>query len=159
MLTFGEARWRRGRSALVALSVAGLAACSDSDDPEANLPPPPPEKVYMASVTAIDFGRTYDGVMISVEGFAPGLGYQQPELRNHTRGPRSADNFAQFDLVAIPPDEEVVETLPAPGGDNALKIRAQRELPIAVLTGLVGVRVFTNQGVLSREFPTAPPPE
>ncbi len=158
MLTIGEALRRGGRGALVALSMAALVACSDSDEPAANQPPPPPEKLLLSSVTSIDFGRTFDGVVILVEGVAPALGYQQPELRNHAGGARSADGFAQFDLVGIPPTEDVVETLPQPGGENALRMTVQRELPTIALSGVVGVRVYAARGVLSRRFQPQPPP-
>lgn len=154
MRNFGGALRRGGRGAMVALLVIGLTACSGSDEeePAVDSTPPEPEKVLMQSVTAIDFGRTFDAVVISVEGVAPGLGYQNPELRNHAGGARSQDGFGQFDLVATPPDEELANTLPQAGSTNALRIRADRELPAAVLQGLRGVRVFTEGGVATRPF-------
>jgi len=138
----------------LAAALTALASCSDSTDeaPAEAATPPEPEKVLMQDVMAIDLGRTFDSVMISVEGHAPGLGYQNPELRNHERGARSSDGYAQFDFVALPPDEELAKTLPAPGSDNALKLRANREVPFAVLQGLRGVRVFTAKGVATRPF-------
>ncbi len=156
MLKMNKAFGRSGRGAMIALALAGLTACSsDGDEPEAEAPPEVP-KVLAQSVRAIDFGRSYDGVVISVEGYAPGLGYQQPELRNHSHGARSQDGFAQFELVVAPMDEEVVETLPAPGSENALKIRAERDLPINVLRGLRGVRVYSVDGVATRLFQPEP---
>ena len=154
MVDMRNAVRRVGRGAAIAALAVGMTACSSDEETVDATPSAPaePEKVMMQSVRTIDFGRTYENVVISVEGFAPGLGYQQPELRNHEGGARSADGFAQFDFVALPPDEELAKTLPAPGSNNALRVRADRELPLAVLQGMRGVRVFTVYGAATRLF-------
>lgn len=152
MMELRKALWRGGRGAAVAAAMAGLMACSSDEETVVEAEPAEPEKVLVESVKAIEFGRTFDAVVISVEGYAPGLGYQRPELRNHEGGSRSADGFAQFDFVAAAPDEELAGTLPAPGSANALRLRADRELPFAVIQGLRGVRVFTAKGVATRPF-------
>jgi len=154
MVDMRKALRRAGRGAAIAALAAGMMACSSDEEAADATPEAPaaPEKAFMQSVSAIDFGRTFENVVISVEGYAPGLGYQSPELRNHDGGPRSADGFAQFDFVAAPPDEELAKTLPAPGSNNALRMRADRELPLAVLQGLRGVRVFTAHGAATRLF-------
>lgn len=143
---------RGARAALAAMVMAGLAACSSDDEVAAPAEPPAPPKVLMTTITAMDFGRTFEGAVISVEGLAPGLGYQAPELRDHENGRISPDGFLLLDFVALPPSEELSETLPQPGGERALRVRAHRDVAISDLQGLRGVRVYTAMGAATRGF-------
>lgn len=143
----------RGACAGFLAMAATLAACSDDTEaPAVSAEPPEPEKVLMTSISALDLGRAYDGVVISVEGLAPGLGYHEPELRDHDRGALSTDGFLQLDFVALAPTPEAAETLPQPGGEKALRIRALRDVPVSTLRGVRGVRVFTATGAATRPF-------
>lgn len=142
------------RCAAVATAMA-LGACSlipdgplfdeTKVDPETLLPP----KVAVSSIETLELGRLYEGYMLTAFATAPGAGYYQPELKIRYGGRQAVDGFYEYDFLVRPP-ETPSELSGAPAA--ARQIRADLELPVEMLRGAAGVRVWSDRDSVEGRF-------
>ncbi|MEX2520174.1 MAG: hypothetical protein WD969_12685 [Paracoccaceae bacterium] len=126
-----------------------LGACStDPDEVSAGLATLPP-KVSVVAIETLELGRLYEGYMLTAFATAPGAGYYQPELRIRYGGRQAVDGFYEYDFLVLPP-ENPSEFANAPVA--ARQVRADIELPVDMLRGAAGVRVWSDRDSVEGRF-------
>lgn len=144
------------KTAVMLAAAAALSACSSfSGDDEAETsaqaqPAAPAEapKALMRQVETLEFGRLFDGYMLTTIGYAPTVGYYAAELRPRNGGAPAPDGLLEFDFVASPPPAAEVVNAPV----TATTIRADRPLDIETLRRVAGVRIFSEAGAVEGRF-------
>lgn len=109
------------------------------------------ESLYepIAAVRHIEIGRTRNGYVITVYGFAPGLGYGAPELRVRRQWSLGPDGIIDFDFVAKAPDPRLNL---GKGPVEARAIRADLHVTARELQGASGIRVHAVSGGIQMKF-------
>lgn len=132
------------RLTLAAMMVAALPSCSFFGDDAAEVAADTAAPVRpVQEIRAIEVGRTWDGIMVTAFGLAPGLGYAEPRLEARRGGRPAPDGYLDFDFVA---------TAPAPGFEmprgrpEARIMRADRLIGINAARGVAGIRVHAASG-------------
>ena len=134
------------RLTLAALMLAALPGCSSfgGDEPETVEPvPTAPAVLPMEDVRSVEIGRTWDGLVLTAFGLAPGLGYADPRLEARRGGRLAPDGYLDFDFVA---------TAPAGGSDlprgrpEARLLRADRLIGLEAASRAKGVRIHAARG-------------
>lgn len=106
-------------------------------------------KVPMQAVRSVEIGRTRDGILITANGTAPGLGYSLPVLQARRDGRPGKDGYIEYDLVASSPDEGL--NLPR-GTTRSRRIRADLPVSGTQLAGAKGIRVMALNGAVQIDF-------
>lgn len=143
---------RKFRLAAVAI-FAALAAtgCSTFDDSESDAPvqPQAAPKVPVDTIENLELGRLYNGYMLTAFGYAPGGGYYEPELRIRYDGRPTVDGFYEFDFLIRAPDDP---SLFANSPMQARRVRGDFGLPVDMLRGAVGVRIWSARDSVEGRF-------
>lgn len=108
-----------------------------------------PPKVPVDRIETLELGRLFDGYALTAFGFAPGAGYFQPELRIRYEGRPAADGFYEYDFVVRPPGDAAAL---AGAPESARRMRADVEMPVAMLRGARGVRVWSARDSIEGRF-------
>jgi hypothetical protein len=129
------------------LLAGGLTGCGAFGGEEEEAAAAPVEVIDPArlveSVVDIELGRLADGYALSVFGLSATAGWSAPELRLRDTEPDAA-GVLDFDFVAVPPAE--ASTSPMAMLPEARRVRADRLLSEAFLSGLSGLRIWTAAG-------------
>jgi hypothetical protein len=143
---------RLARTALAAAAIGvALAGCTISGNlgGGATAGPPPIDEALLRPVGRVDellVGRTFDGVVLTAFGEAPGAGWTAGRLRPRGPGP---DGFLEFDFVALPPP---ADSPPAADDPRLRRIRADLPLALDELGGAAGLRVIAAGGARAVGF-------
>ena len=129
-----------------------LSACDmgpmfgdEPTNPESLLPP----RVAVDRIETLELGRLYGGYVLTAFAVAPGAGYYQPELSIRYEGRPAADGFYEYDFLVRPP-ENAAALAGAP--ETARRVRADVAMPIDMLRGARGVRVWSARDSIEGRF-------
>lgn len=145
----GKFRWA-AVAISAALAVTGCSAFDDSEnDASAASQPQAAPKVPVDMIENLELGRLHNGYMLTAFGFAPGGGYYEPELRIRYDGRPTVDGFYEFDfLIRAPDDLSLFANSPMP----ARRVRGDYALPVDMLRGAVGVRIWSARDSVEGRF-------
>lgn len=122
------------------VAAALMAGCGGrAETPAADAAPVDDGLRPVLSITDIDVGRTFEGVLVTVRGEAETAGWSSARLR-----PRGVDSGADgailaFDLVARPPESPPTGALA--GLPAARRVEAALPLSVQALAGVSALRV------------------
>lgn len=135
--------------AALALSACDMGPIFDPEKAEAERLAALPAKVPVDRIETLELGRLYDGYVLTAFGLAPGAGYYQPELRIRYDGRPAADGFYEYDFIVRPPADAAAL---AGAPEAARRMRADVTMPVAMLRGARGVRVWSSRDSIEGRF-------